>query len=747
MSIASSEVRLSDVAPADAGLVEANPPEASLAEVAASDAAMAEVFEAKVVVPEGATTGVAAAEVALPNSTVSEATVSEDTVSEATAAEGPASEAAPSEVASLTAKPAKTKTKKSKLPMPEAAKSEAAQAELAASQQLTPEPAKPATSAVKSADAKPAELIAEVSFRDLELIEPLIAALDRAGYEHPTPIQASTIPLLLSGRDVLGQAQTGTGKTAAFALPMLQRINLANRQPQVLVLTPTRELAIQVAKSFEGYARELSGLRVAPVYGGQDYQVQFRMLDRGAHVIVGTPGRVMDHMRRGSLQLDALQCLVLDEADEMLRMGFADDVEWVLSQSPATRQIALFSATLPPPIRRIAQKYLNNPAEITIRQKTATADTVRQRYLIAAPHQKQAALSRVLEAETVDGVIVFVKTRSTTEPLAEYLSSHGHRTAALNGDVAQKQRERIVDSFRSGKLDVLVATDVAARGLDVQRVSHVINYDLPFDSEAYVHRIGRTGRAGRSGEAILFVHPRERGLLKRLEQATRQSIEPMDVPSNRLINKARVARFHERITAALAHPDLDKFESILIQYQRANPETPAEKIAAAMAVLAHGDAPVLVTEELKQPSFVETRPSRDDRRSGGPRSSDRDRPRTSGPRTRNVDLEAYRIEVGHAHQVKPGNIVGAIASEAGLDSSMIGRIEIFDDHSVVGLPTGMPRDIFNLLQKVWVVGRQLKICRLEDFRGHQERSENDAPSEAKPPRAKKPKRKKELAQN
>jgi ATP-dependent RNA helicase DeaD len=311
--------------------------------------------------------------------------------------------------------------------------------------------------------------------------------------------------------------------------------------------------------------------------------------------------------------------------------------------------------------------------------------------------------------------------------------------------VAQKQRERIVDSFRSGKLDVLVATDVAARGLDVQRVSHVVNYDLPFDSEAYVHRIGRTGRAGRSGEAILFVHPRERGLLKRLEQATRQQIEQMDVPSNRQINKQRVARFHERITAALAHADLDKFESILIQYQRANPETPPEKIAAAMALLAHGDAPILVTEELKQPSFVETRPARDDRRSSGPRSSDRDRPRTGGPRARNVDLESFRIEVGHAHQVKPGNIVGAIASEAGLDSSMIGRIDIFDDHSVVALPTGMPRDIFNLLQKVWVVGRQLKISRLEDFRGHSNPPAGDAPAgDAKPPRAKKPKRKKEL---
>jgi len=598
----------------------------------------------------------------------------------------------------------------------------------------------------------------EVTFRQLNLIEPLMKALDRAGYEHPTPIQASTIPLLLEGRDVVGQAQTGTGKTAAFALPMLQRIDVANRQPQVLVLTPTRELAIQVAKSFETYAADMGGLRVAPVYGGQDYQVQFRLLDRGVHVIVGTPGRVMDHMRRGSLKLDSLQCLVLDEADEMLRMGFADDVEWVLTQSPATRQIALFSATLPAPIRRIAQKHLNDPVEITIRQKTATADTVRQRFVIAAPHQKQAALGRILEAETVDGVIVFVKTRSTTEPLAEYLSSCGHRTAALNGDVAQKQRERIVDSFRSGKLDILVATDVAARGLDVQRVSHVINYDLPFDSEAYVHRIGRTGRAGRSGEAILFVHPRERGLLKRLEHATRQAIEPMDVPSNRLINKQRVTRFHEKITAAIAHPNLDKFASILEQYQRSNPEVPADKIAAAMAVLAHGELPLLLTEELKAPGFVENRSSRDDRRDPAGRPGfDRDRPR-SAPRARNSDLEAYRIEVGHSHQVKPGNIVGAIASEAGLDSSQIGRIDIFDDHSVVALPTGMPRDIFRILQKVWVVGRQLNISRVGDpsgpgdhgprtGQGNHDNASQGEPNAATPPRPKKPKRKKELAKS
>ena len=318
-------------------------------------------------------------------------------------------------------------------------------------------------------------------------------------------------------------------------MPLLQRIDLDNKQTQVLVLTPTRELAIQVATAFERYGSGLNGLRVASIYGGQDYQVQFRQLDRGVHVIVGTPGRVMDHMRRGSLKLEALQGLVLDEADEMLRMGFAEDVEWVLSQSPASRQMALFSATMPSAIRRIAKKHMTNPAEVTIQQQSATADTVRQRFVIAAPHQKQGALGRILEAEPIDAVLVFVKTKITSEPLAEFLSARGHRTAVLHGDVAQKQRERIVEKLRAGKIDVLVATDVAARGLDVQRISHVINYDLPFDSEAYVHRIGRTGRAGRSGEAILFVHPRgtarSNGLNKTCDRRSSRWTFPRTVPS------------------------------------------------------------------------------------------------------------------------------------------------------------------------------------------------------------------------
>ena len=444
------------------------------------------------------------------------------------------------------------------------------------------------------------------TFEELNLSGPLLQAIQNAGYATATPIQARAIPLLLAGRDVLGQAQTGTGKTAAFAIPMLQGIDLDQKVPQVLVLTPTRELAIQVAQAFKRYAAGLPGLRVAPIYGGQDYQVQFRHLDRGVHVVVGTPGRVMDHINRGSLKLDALRGLVLDEADEMLQMGFADDVDWILTKAPAQRQIALFSATMPEAIRRIAQRHLRNPAEITIKQKAATADTVRQRFVVVDPHQKEAVLARVLEAEPIDGVLIFVNTKSTTEPLAEYLSSQGHRTAALSSDVPQSQRERIIDSLRSGKLDVIVATDVAARGLDVQRISHVINYDFPTDSEGYVHRIGRTGRAGRSGNAILFLHPRGRHLLRRIEHATRQTIEPMEIPTTEAINQRRVARFHERITAGMTHPDLATFTSLVEQYRSEN-DVPLEQIAAALAALAAGDTPLLLAEDLPETRFAETR--------------------------------------------------------------------------------------------------------------------------------------------
>lgn len=577
-------------------------------------------------------------------------------------------------------------------------------------------------------------------FRELGLNDKFVKAVEESGYTSPTPIQAQSIPLLLAGRDLIGQAQTGTGKTAAFALPLLQTMNLSSPKTQVLVLTPTRELAIQVAEAFERYAGGQRAIRVAAIYGGQDYMVQFRQLDRGAHVVVGTPGRVMDHMRRDSLKLDELRCLVLDEADEMLRMGFAEDVEWILQSTPKQRQIALFSATLPDPIRRIAQQHLREPAEVTIEQRTATADTIRQRYVIATPGTKDQVLARILEAEPIDGVLVFVKTKSSTEPLAEFLSHSGNKAVALNGDIPQKQRERIIENLRSGRINIVVATDVAARGLDVQRISHVINYDLPFDSEAYVHRIGRTGRAGRSGEAILMVGPRERGKLRRLEAATRQSIELMEMPNNRTINKQRVNKFHDRITGALAHPELETFVSVISQYRQVN-DVPIEQIAAALAALAQGKKPFLLRDEFKQATFESsTRPEHRDRtgrptrdrnsggdrtirseRSGGSRGQRDMRPRKTGSRdasgpaipfASDAKLETYRIEVGHAHQVKPGNIVGAIANEGGIDSAFIGRIEIFERYSTVDLPTGLPDELLDTLRHAKIGGRPMKISRL-----------------------------------
>lgn len=605
----------------------------------------------------------------------------------------------------------------------------------------------PVARAVAPAVSKPVSIAAEATianengFHKLNLIAPLMKAIDDSGYTTPTPIQAQTITHLLEGRDVLGMAQTGSGKTGAFALPMLQRIDLTVRRPQVLVLVPTRELAIQVAAAFERYGANMGGLNVLAVYGGAAYQPQFAQMKRGVHVIVGTPGRITDHMNRGSLQMDALKGVVLDEGDEMLRMGFQESVEWILEQLPAERQIALFSATMPPVIRKIAQKHLRNPTEITIRQKTATADTIRQRFVVVGNHQKEAALGRILEAEPIDGVIVFVKMRSTTEPLADFLTQRGLKAAAMNGDIAQAQRERIIENLKSGKLDIIVATDVAARGLDVQRISHVINYDLPGDDEAYVHRIGRTGRAGRSGEAILFVHPKAQRMLKSLEYATRQKIELMELPTNRAINKMRVAQFHAKITENMSHPMAEPMGSLIEQYRRENPETPIEQIMAALAVMSTGGQSLLLKEEFRQETFFEQRGRRDERGGDrGPRFGDRDRggrfddrgsrdrgPRSEGgfrerddrpraPRRDDANKETFRIEVGHMHQVKPGNIVGAIANEAGIDSAQIGRIEIFDDFSTVDLPQGMPSETFFALKKVWVSGRQLQISKADGNR-------------------------------
>ncbi|MBU2705657.1 DEAD/DEAH box helicase [Zooshikella marina] len=519
------------------------------------------------------------------------------------------------------------------------------------------------------------------SFHDLNLIPPVLQALDDVGYETPSPIQAQVIPHVMSGQDVIGQAQTGTGKTAAFALPLLSRINLKLSAPQVLVLAPTRELAIQVAEAFQRYAAHMKGFHVLPIYGGQEYRGQLRQLKRGAHVVVGTPGRVVDHIKRGTLQLDKLQTLVLDEADEMLRMGFIDDVEWVLEQTPAERQIALFSATMPNEIRRIAQRHLVEPTEVAIKVKTTTVDTIRQRYWLVSGVHKLDALTRMLEAEPFDGMIIFVRTKTATLELAEKLEARGFASAPLNGDIPQQQREKTVDRLKAGKLDILVATDVVARGLDVPRISHVINFDIPYDIETYVHRIGRTGRAGRKGEAILFVAPREKRMLHSIERATRQRIEVMELPSTEIINDQRISRFKQRITDTIAEESLEFFLQIVNDYQQEH-NIPAQEIAAALAKLVQGDEPLLLKPE---------------------------------PKRRQIDIsddkgmERYRIAVGHQHGVKPNNIVGAIANEADISSKLIGRIDIQEHYSTVDLPAGLPQDILKALKKTLVCGQQLKI--------------------------------------
>jgi len=568
------------------------------------------------------------------------------------------------------------------------------------------------------------------TFNQLELAEPLLKALDEVGYETPSPIQAETIPLLLEGRDVLGQAQTGTGKTAAFALPLISNIDLKQKEPSVLVLAPTRELAIQVAEAFQKYAKHMKGFHVLPIYGGSDYGGQIRALKRGVHVVVGTPGRVMDHMRKGTLKLENLSALVLDEADEMLRMGFIDDVEWILEQTPDKRQIALFSATMPSQIRRIATKYLNNPEQVTIKNVTATAETIRQRFWPVSGVHKLDALTRILEAETFDAMIIFVRTKNSTAELADKLEARGYAAAALNGDIAQNQRERTVDNLKKGKLDIIVATDVAARGLDVQRISHVVNYDIPHDTEAYIHRIGRTGRAGREGDAILFVAPREKRMLSSIERATKKTIERMELPSTELINDQRIVKFKQRITDTLANEELGMFHQMIETYQQEH-NIPAIEIASALANLLQGDTPFLLSNKpaKKSRDDWDNRSERPDRRprSDRDRSPRRERDNRSPRRERDSDreraprresqppdegMQRFRLEVGHDHKVKPGNIVGAIANEADIDSKNIGRIEIHDDHSLVDLPSGMPKEVMNTLKKAWVSGQQLKISPL-----------------------------------
>jgi ATP-dependent RNA helicase DeaD len=520
--------------------------------------------------------------------------------------------------------------------------------------------------------------------------------------------------VLLSGADMLGQAQTGTGKTAAFALPALTRLDLSGHEPQVLVLVPTRELALQVAEAFQRYAAHLKGFHVLPIYGGQSYQPQLNALRRGVHVVVGTPGRVIDHMNRGTLKLTGLTLLVLDEADEMLRMGFVDAVESILGETPPQCQVALFSATLPAPIRRIARKHLHTPVEVTIQGRTSTATNIWHRYWVVSGIHKLDALTRILETETFDGMLVFTRTKQATVELAEKLEARGFAAAPLNGDIPQQQRERTVARLKAGQIDILVATDVAARGLDVERIGHVVNYDVPYDAEVYVHRVGRTGRAGRKGEAILFVAPRERGLLRAIERATRQSIEPMNLPTVDAVNASRLAKFKLRISESIAKGESRAFRPVLEQLE-AETGLPLIDIAAALAALGQGSTPLLLTPKVK-PATGERLPAEhlhtEHLPAERPAPGRVSRQQKSRARFPSGLMETYRIEVGSLHGVRPAHIVGAIANEAGIEGIHVGRVDIRENHSFVDLPEGMPKQVFRELQMVRVAGRELKISKI-----------------------------------
>ncbi|MFF9563846.1 DEAD/DEAH box helicase [Leifsonia sp. NPDC014704] len=564
-----------------------------------------------------------------------------------------------------------------------------------------------------SANSGPESVDDAPTFSSLGLDGPVLKALKDVGYETPSAIQAATIPLLLEGRDVVGLAQTGTGKTAAFALPILSRLDLAQKSPQALVLAPTRELALQVAEAFESYATHMKGVHLLPVYGGQGYGVQLSALRRGVHIVVGTPGRIMDHLEKGTLDLSQLKYLVLDEADEMLKMGFAEDVETILADTPDDKQVALFSATMPAQIRRISKKYLHDPEEITVKSKTTTSANTTQRYLVVSYSQKVDALTRILEVENFEGMIIFVRTKNETETLAERLRARGYSAAAINGDVAQAQRERTVDQLKSGKLDILVATDVAARGLDVERISHVVNFDIPVDTESYVHRIGRTGRAGRSGAAISFVTPRERRLLTAIEKATRQPLTQMQLPSVDDVNVTRLARFDDAITQALAQEErISRFRDIIAHYVEHH-DVPEADVAAALAVVAQGDEPLLLSErdELSQP--VE-RESRGDRTGGADRAGGRgargDRSDRPARRERNdTPMAPYRLEVGKRQKVEPRQIVGALANEGGLSREDFGHIRIMPDFSIVELPADLPGDTLSRLSGTRIGGKLIQL--------------------------------------
>ncbi len=591
-------------------------------------------------------------------------------------------------------------------------------------------------------------------FADLGLADSVLAAINDLGYETPSPIQLGAIPPLLEGRDLIGQAQTGTGKTAAFALPLLSRIDISVAQPQMLVLAPTRELALQVAEAMQSYARHLKGFHVLPVYGGQGMDHQLRQLRRGVHAIVGTPGRIKDHLKRGTLKLDKLRHVVLDEADEMLRMGFIDDVEEILGYMPKDKQVALFSATMPTRIKRIAERYLRNPAEVRIKTKTSTVSTISQYFWQVQGVHKLDALTRILEVEEIDAMLVFVRTRLATVDLAEKLEARGFASAALSGEMNQVHRQRTVDQLKSGKLDIVVATDVAARGLDVDRISHVVNFDVPYDAEAYVHRIGRTGRAGRQGKAIMFIASRERRMLDTIERATRQPIERMTLPTREDVVDRRSSQFGQSINDAIESQDLEFFKEVVAKFKEENNDVGDDDLLAALTYLAQKDRPLMppISAGSREVKSWQPDTKRDDRRDSrrDNRGEGRGEKREFSERKPRRDVPVgegtmrYRISVGHDHSVQPKNIVGAIANEAGLNAEHIGRIQIHDAFSTVDLPAGMPDDILQQLKKAWVFGQQLNITPYVEgeeipssgeARPHKPRSERPPRRDSRPDRS------------
>ena len=574
--------------------------------------------------------------------------------------------------------------------------------------------------------------MSSVDFASLGISAPVLKAVLQLGYEQPSPVQEASIPILLEGKNLLGTAQTGTGKTAAFALPFLSMLDEKQKTPQILVLTPTRELAIQVAEAFQSYAKHIKGFHVLPIYGGADIGGQLRGLKRGAQVVVGTPGRMLDHLRRRSLDLSNIKGLILDEADEMLRMGFIDDVETILAKTPPECQRALFSATMPPAIKRVADKYLGDAEVVSIQNKTKTVERIAQSHLMVKGHQKMDALTRILDVEQFDGMIIFVRTKSSTLEIAEKLEARGFSSAALNGDLTQTLRERTINRLKKGQLDIVVATDVAARGLDVERISHVINYDVPYDNESYVHRIGRTGRAGREGKAIMFVTQKEIRMLRSIEKSTRQPISSFNLPSNEEVSGQRIAQFKEQLVGMCKSTKLDKFHSLVKEVAAEN-EIDMVLLAAALAFEAQKERPLfpkMVTIDTprasasdrseRKPRERSERPGRNERNERPDRSDRSQRPdrapkpsRDKGPTVdgegNEVAMITYRIEVGRNDDVSPKNIVGAIANEAEIDAQFIGHIKLHDDYSTVDLPEGMPKELFDHLYKVRVCQKPLKI--------------------------------------